>query len=78
MLGVTPEGTEQKIAAILRQFGLPTAIAAKPEDFSQTLSRDKKSDGDRISFVVRRELGRAETVALEKKKLLNLIREAKL
>ena len=78
MLGITPEGTEQKITAILRQFGLPTAIAAKPEDFSQTLSKDKKSDGDRISFVVLRELGRAETVALEKKKLLNLIREAKL
>ena len=78
MMGITPEGTEQKIAAILRQFGLPTAIAAKPEDFSQTLSKDKKSDGDRISFVVLRELGRAETVALEKTKLLNLIREAKL
>ena len=78
MLGITPEGTEQEIAGILRQFGLPTAIAVKPEDFSQTLSNDKKSDGDRISFVVLRELGRAETVALEKTKLLNLIREAKL
>ena len=76
LLGVTPAGTDAAVEDLLRKFGLPTTIAAKPEDFSDTLSKDKKSDGDQISFVVLRELGRAETVKLEKTKLLQLIREA--
>ncbi len=75
-LGVTPAGTDTAVEALLRRFGLPTAIAAKPEDFEQTLMKDKKSDGSRISFVALRELGRAETVKLEKTELLKLIREA--
>ena len=76
LLGMTPSGTDGEIGDLLRRFGLPAAISAKPEDFAETLSRDKKSDGDQISFVVLRELGRAETVKLEKTKLMQLIREA--
>ena len=76
LLGVTPEGVRGEIEALLRQYGLPTSIAAGQKDYAAALTKDKKSDGGQISFVVLREIGRAETVKLEKAKLLDLIREA--
>ena len=76
LLGITPEGVRGEIEALLRQYGLPTSIAAGQKDYAAALTKDKKSDGGQISFVVLREIGRAETVKLEKAKLLDLIREA--
>ena len=76
LLGITPEGVRGRIEALLRQYGLPTSIAAGQKDYAAALTKDKKSDGGQISFVVLREIGRAETVKLEKAKLLDLIREA--
>ena len=74
-LGITPPGTEESIAAVLRQFGLPTAISATAQDYADTLTKDKKSDGSRISLIVLTELGKARPVKLEKQRLLSLIQE---
>jgi 3-dehydroquinate synthetase len=76
LLGVTPEGVRGEIEALLRQYGLPASITAGQKDYAAALTKDKKSDGGQISFVILREIGRAETVKLEKAKLLDLIREA--
>ena len=75
-LGVTPAGTVSAIESLLRQFGLPTAISATPEDYAKALTKDKKGEGTQISFITLRELGKAEPVKLEKQKLLELIQEA--
>ncbi len=74
-LGLTPPGTEETIAAVLRQFGLPTAISATTRDYADTLTKDKKSEGSQISLIVLTELGKARPVKLEKQRLLSLIAE---
>ena len=76
LLGVTPAGPDREIAGVLRQFGLPTAIAARPEGYAAALTKDKKGDGAMISFIALREIGRSEPVRMEKKRLLELVQEA--
>lgn len=74
-LGITPPGTDQRIAAVLRQFDLPTSISATTQDYADTLTKDKKSDGSQISLIVLTELGKARAVKLETQRLLSLIQE---
>ncbi len=72
-LGVTPQGTDETIAQTLRQFGLPTAISATKQDYADTLTKDKKSDGELISFIALERIGKAVPVKLPKQQLLDLI-----
>lgn len=72
-LGVTPDGTEKEIAALLKKFGLPTEIAASQADYEETLVKDKKSQGENIHLIVLREIGKAEAVKLKKTELLSRI-----
>lgn len=72
-MGITPAGTAEEIAAVLRKFGLPTEISASAQDYADTLTKDKKSDGTQISFIALREIGKAEAVKLEKQRLLELL-----
>lgn len=72
-LGVTPAGTDEIIAQVLRQFGLPTAIDATREDYADTLTKDKKSDGEMISFIALERIGKAVPVKLPKARLLELL-----
>ena len=72
-LGVTPAGTDEVIARVLRQFGLPTAIFATQQDYADTLTKDKKSDGEMISFIALERIGKAVPVKLPKTQLLDLI-----
>ena len=74
-LGITPPGTDQRIAAVLRQFDLPTSISATAQDYADTLTKDKKSDGSQISLIVLTELGKARAAKLETQRLLSLIQE---
>jgi 3-dehydroquinate synthase len=74
-LGITPAGTHTEIEALLRQFGLPTAISATAQDYEETLGKDKKSQGENINLVVLEELGKAKTVKMPKTQLLSLIQE---
>ena len=74
-LGVTPQGTAEKIAGILQKYGLPTAIPAAMEQYRETLGKDKKSAGKDIRVVVLAELGHAETVKLPISGVLSRIEE---
>ena len=75
-MGVSPPGTEDRIAALLRKFGLPTALPASKSDYEAVLTRDKKSDGAEISFIVLEDVGKAKAVKLPKAELLRRIGEA--
>lgn len=72
-MGVTPEGAAAEIAAVLEKFSLPVEIKASREDYESTLTKDKKSDGADISFIVLREIGKAEAVKMKKQELLSLL-----
>ncbi len=75
-MGITPPEAETRIVSILKQYELPTRIEAGAGDYARTLTLDKKSAGDAISFIVLEDMGRAKAVKLEKRRLLELIREA--
>ena len=72
-LGITPEGTDAEIAAVLKKYNLPTAIPAKKEDYSETLCKDKKSAGKAISLVVLDRMGHALPHKMPQQALLDLI-----
>ena len=68
-MGYTELGTAERIAALLRRFGLPTAIEAGREDYESTMNLDKKSLGGDIRFIFLRKIGKAEAVRLSKEEL---------
>lgn len=74
-LGVTPPGTDEVIARVLKLFGLPTTISAGKQDYAEILTRDKKCDGDQLSLILLRGLGRAEAVKLPTRRVLELLEE---
>ena len=74
-LGITPAGAEEEIAAVLKKFGLPTAIRADGEQYAQTLGKDKKSQGKDINLVVLTEIGAARTEKLSHGALMQLVEE---
>ncbi len=64
-LGVAPEGTAERIAALARRLGLPVALPALGRRaYLSALRVDKKKREKRIHFVVLRRIGRAETLPL--------------
>ena len=72
-LGVTPEGTAQRIAALLKQFGLPVAIGCTHEQYTDAVGLDKKGSGENISLVLLESLGKAVTRKIPKAEVLNLL-----
>lgn len=57
-LALTPSGTEQAVAEILKQYGLPTSVTLDG-DWINTMKLDKKMQGDTIRFVFLHEVGHA-------------------
>ena len=74
-LGITPEGVDEEIAAVLRQFDLPTEIRVVNMDRDDYLSKDKKNDGQWINFVLLERLGHARPQKLLRNHLLTTFRE---
>ena len=72
-LGITTGDAAEEIAAVLRKFGLPTGIEATKADYAETLTKDKKGDGEDISFIALREIGKAEAVKMKKQELLSML-----
>jgi 3-dehydroquinate synthase len=72
-LGITPAGTDRKIAQVLEKFRLPTHIDASKADYQTTLTHDKKSDGGDISFIALEKIGKVQPVKLPKQQLLALL-----
>ena len=58
-LGVTPDGTAGRIAALLEQFGLPTAIDCTRAQYADAIALDKKGSGEDLSLIVLKSIGNA-------------------
>ena len=72
-LGVTPDGTAQRIAALLERFGLPTAIDCTREQSADAVGLDKKGAGDSISLILLDSIGNAVTRKMPKAEVLKLV-----
>jgi 3-dehydroquinate synthase len=70
-LGLAEPGTAARLVALLERLGLPTELPAHPRRaYLAALSVDKKKRDARIRFVALRAIGRAETVPLLPREIL--------
>jgi 3-dehydroquinate synthase len=70
-LGIAPEGTAERLEALLRRAGLPTALPDFPRRaYLSALGVDKKKREARIRFVVLRGIGTADTMPLLPEEIL--------
>jgi 3-dehydroquinate synthase len=70
-LGMAPEGTADRLAALLARADLPTELPDHPRRaYLRALSVDKKKRDARIRFVVLRRIGKADTVPLTPAEIL--------
>ena len=74
-MGHTQPGTAERIAGLLKRYGLPTAISARREDYESAMNLDKKSQGGDIRVVLLKHIGAAETVRLAKTALFSHLEE---
>jgi 3-dehydroquinate synthase len=70
-LELAPAGTTERLEALLRRFGLPTELPARPRKaYLAALRVDKKSRDSRIRYIALRRIGRAEVVELTPAEIL--------
>jgi 3-dehydroquinate synthase len=70
-LGLAEPGTAARLVGLLERLGLPTELPAHPRRaYLAALSVDKKKRDARIRFVALRAIGRAETVPLLPREIL--------
>lgn len=72
-LGITPEGTAERIAALLKQFGLPTAIECTGEQYAGAIGLDKKGTGEDIALILLESMGKAVAHRMPKAEVLRLL-----
>lgn len=72
-LGITPEGTAQRITALLERFHLPVAIDCTHEQYADAVGLDKKGSGDNISLILLESIGSAVARKMPKAEVLNLL-----
>ncbi len=64
-LGMAPPSSAERLEALCRRFGLPTKVPAfERSAYLDALRVDKKRRDSRIRYVVLKEIGKADTVAL--------------
>ena len=70
-LGIAPAGLAERLRALLVRAGLPTDLPAFPRRaYLAALRVDKKRRDARIRFVVLKDVGAADTVALRPEEIL--------
>ena len=72
-LGITPDGTAQRITALLKQFALPVSIDCTHEQYADAVGLDKKGSGDKISLILLETIGNAVARKMPKAEVLNLL-----
>ena len=72
-LGVTPDGTKERIQAVLEKWHLPTTTDLPMEELYQTMLSDKKKLNGKVYFVVLKEIGDAKTCPLSEQELKDLL-----
>ncbi len=73
VLGVTPDGADRRIAALLERLGLPVEIPCTAEQYAAAIGLDKKGAGEDISLILLERLGRAVPQKLTKAEVLKLL-----
>lgn len=61
-LGITPPTVATQLEALCQQAGLPTELPVPATELIPWMRRDKKAVQERLSFILLRELGKAELV----------------
>jgi 3-dehydroquinate synthase len=69
-LGVTPAGIPERLERLMAALDLPTAIPCTQEQYQAAIGRDKKGEGEDISLILLRQLGRAVAHKMPKAALL--------
>ncbi len=71
--GFSPDGTAQRIAALLAQFALPVAIDCTHEQYADAIGLDKKGTGENISLILLKSIGNAIAHKIPKTEVLELL-----
>lgn len=74
-LGVTPPELPDRVAALVRAFGLPSFIDCTMEGYTAAIGLDKKGGGDEITLILLSELGSAVPYKMKKSGALRLLEE---
>lgn len=56
-LGLTEQGTADRIAALLQKFQLPITVNMRQEDFLQAIALDKKKRGSHLTLILLKKIG---------------------
>lgn len=72
-LGLTAPGTEDRIARVLAQYGLPTESGFSPQEIVEATALDKKSDGDSLRFILIKDIGESFIHPLTRGQLLTAL-----
>ena len=72
-LGMTPEGTAERITALLERFALPTSIDCTHEQYADAVGLDKKGTGENISLILLESIGNAVARKMPKAEVLKLL-----
>lgn len=74
-LHVTPAEVPARVAALVKRFGLPTAIPCTMEDYRQAVGTDKKGTGEDLSLILLEGVGSAQVKKLPKAQVIKLLEE---
>lgn len=78
VLGITPEGVEGRIAALLTNYDLPRHIPCPWDVMERAVCKDKKRGDGAIRVVLLTELGTARTEEMPIPKLLDMLKQVSL
>ena len=56
-IGLTEQGTADRIAGLLQKFHLPIAVDMRQEDFLQAIALDKKKRGSHLTLILLKKIG---------------------
>ena len=56
-MGITPQGTAERIKAVLTKYNLPFDAGVEKELLLDTMAKDKKKNGNSITLIVLKQLG---------------------
>ncbi len=73
--GLTAKGTCDRIEAVLKKCGMPTACGFSPEEICEAAMLDKKRRGDCLNVVLLREIGNSFVQPIQCAEFLDFVRK---
>ena len=74
-MGLTKQGTSDRLCSVLRKYSLPVDVAASADDLLPYISNDKKMRGHMMTLVILKELGQGRLLPLKAEDLPKYIRK---